>query len=121
MCAGPGASVSRSRSRASERAGGGEAGEGRGRRDPAALGVALLAKSGRPFEAWPAGCGCGSLKVVLASPSAGRGNGGESPLIPFSEEQSLLREKSGVWGTRRPDVESLYLLGCLPQGSLEHP
>lgn len=38
----------------------------------------------RPFEAWPDGCGCGSLKVVLANSSAGRGSGRErAPLTLF--------------------------------------
>lgn len=69
------------------RAGGG-CGEG------AALGVALRAKPGASFRGVARRCGRGSLKVVPASWELGVA--GREPLVPFSEQLSLPRGKSGV-------------------------
>lgn len=86
MCAGPGASVSRS-----------EAASGR-------LGRGLLLawrfgpSQGRPFEAWPEGCGCGSPEVVFSS-VRGLGVAGMELPSTFSEEQGYLREKKS-WCSR---------------------
>lgn len=69
-----------------------EAASGRG--EGAALGLALRAKPGASFRGVARRCGCGSLQVVPASWELGVA--GREPLVPFSEQQSLPRGKSGV-------------------------